>query len=70
MRRILWTLVSCLCLVPGGRAQQVTGSGTTNTISPIRGQPRRPFRSPPGRLDSREEHPLAHVPLAIYIISR
>lgn len=31
-RSIFWTLLLCLCLVSVGRAQTVTGSGTTNTI--------------------------------------
>jgi len=36
-RAIFWTLVSCLCLVSGVRAQQVTGSGTTNTVPEFTG---------------------------------
>jgi len=31
-RTAFWTLILCSCLVPSGRAQTVTGSGTTNTI--------------------------------------
>ncbi len=37
MKRSLLTLILGLCLMPLGRAQQVTGSGTTNTIPKFTG---------------------------------
>ncbi len=39
MKRSLLTLILGLCLMPLGRAQQVTGSGTTNTIPEFMADP-------------------------------